>query len=107
MTPEQIEKAKTIGTMWENGGKRRIYFSNLLQLLGYQLDFYGSGNIQSATLDGIQVSNSSAKKISDKLWQAKFFYDLNDGKFHLQTASSIGREEILAKLERIIIEKCN
>src|SRR5690606_8036459 len=69
------------GKVWEKGGHRRIYINNLVELYGLELDYYNTGNICSAKLDGQKISNSWARELSYTLGWGKFWYDLNAGRF--------------------------
>ena len=52
------------GKPWTSAtGAVRVYFNDLADLFGLGLSFYGTGNINSASLDGLEISNSYAKKI--------------------------------------------
>ena len=70
------------GSYWQSadGEHRRVYFNDVLGLFGVQAQFYGSGNVQSAQLDGETISNSEFKKISADLAGAKIWVDLTDGR---------------------------
>jgi hypothetical protein len=70
------------GKEWQSGDKHRVYFNDLAKRYGLDLNFYGTGNISSASLDGEKISNSKAKKIDSYLRFAKLWYDFSDNEFH-------------------------
>ena len=71
-----------LGSLWENYGKRRVYFNDLEDRVFTALERYNTGNVSYAELDGEKISNSRAKKIMGDLAWGKFWYDLDDGEFH-------------------------
>ena len=81
-TEEQIDKIKELGNEWQKGGHHRVYFNDLGTLYGIETGRYNTGNISSATLDGEKISNSQAKRLLQKLFYVKVWFDLTDGQFH-------------------------
>ncbi len=69
------------GRLWERGDKRRIYFNDLASLYGLEVDFYNTGNVSSAKLDGETISNSAARKILGALGETKIWWDLVEDKW--------------------------
>jgi hypothetical protein len=69
------------GKGWQSGDKHRVYFNDLVKRYGLELNYYGTGNISSASLDGEKISNSKAKKIDSYLSFAKLWYDLSAQEF--------------------------
>ena len=73
------------GKLWESGDgeKRRVYFSEaqLREFAGLQVTFFRTGNVSSAKLNGVEISNSRASRIISGLISSKFHYDLIDQKF--------------------------
>ncbi len=66
------------GKLWEKGGKRRMYFNH--SAWGLKVDYYKTGNISRAEINGVTVSNSEASRcLGVKIW-----YDLDDGRFYTQ-----------------------
>jgi len=86
------------GKLWERGEHRRLYFNDLMGLYGLEVDRYNTGNISHATLDGEQISNSSARQIADMLGWGKFWYDLNTGKFASRDISQTAFDRMTEKL---------
>lgn len=91
------------GKLWEKNEMKRIYF-NAGTVLSLDINYYNTGNVSSATLDGIKISNCEAKRCLD----LKFWYDLVDGKFHWKNADRLRSEatttidEFVAKMRAII-----
>src|SRR5690606_7981417 len=61
------------GREWIKGDKHRVYINQDVwsKLIGLDIQRYKSGNISSATLDGVLISNSEAKRILgaiDAVW---------------------------------------
>lgn len=82
MNEQQIEQLKKIGSEWKNHGKHRIYFNDDLkhEIIGLDVDYYKSGNVSGATLNGERISNSEARRVMSKL--GSMYYDFSDQKFH-------------------------
>lgn len=92
------------GSLWEKYGKRRVYINNIAAIYGIETARYNTGNISSAMLNGVKISNSEAKRTLSKM-PDKFWYDLEDGKFHWKTwegddvqAREIA-EDVIGKIE--------
>lgn len=82
MTEQQVNALKAIGGKeWEKGTMHRMYFNNLAELSGLECEFYGTGNVASATLDGEHISNGSASKMLGRLGFGKFWIDLTTGAY--------------------------
>ena len=81
---QKIEKLLAIGNRWQKYGKDRIYFptKSLLKLLNVELDFYKTGNISDASMDGEHISNSEGRRILDALNDAKIYYDIKTDDFY-------------------------
>lgn len=63
--------------VWEKYGKKRIYIGdNIESVFGLKINYYGTGNISSAYLNGEKISNSKARKLIDNP-----FYDCVSGEF--------------------------
>ena len=75
MTNEQIEKAEQMGAKrWQSYGKDRLYIN--ARTLGYSWDYYNSGNIHHAYLDGASISNSEMRRVLG----SKTYIDVETGK---------------------------
>lgn len=76
-----IEKLETLGlTHWIKGDNDRIYINNphhFKLIFGLELDFYKTGNIRSAYLNGEKISNSKA----EKCFYGRPYYDCKAGKW--------------------------
>ena len=72
------------GQIWENYGKRRIYFNNeqILRAAGYEAEFYKTGNLKLVRLDGDVVSNSAVKNVLGLSYRGDCFYDLESETFN-------------------------
>ena len=107
---EEIKGARMVGAMrrignkWEKDGLCRIYFNDLHSLYGLRLDYYKSGNIAGAWLNGEHISNNRADKLVERLRRGKFWWDYDDREFHSQGLEDDDRERIIAGLwERIAV----
>lgn len=49
-------------------GQKRYYLNAWKEAIGLSLDYYNSGNICAASLQGEHISNSKAGQIHMKLW---------------------------------------
>lgn len=53
---------------WTKGGHERIYFNDLAEkLIGLEFEFYHSGNVSAAWLNGEPISNSEGRRIAGAL----------------------------------------
>lgn len=95
-----IEKMKTLGKEWIADDKHRIYFNDLRGLYGLELNLYGTGNISSAKVDGVKISNGKARQLATDLDCAKFFYDVNAGTFGSVGLSDVKIAKITAEITR-------
>lgn len=75
---------KNGGKIWRGGVHNRIYFNDIASLIGLDCQFYGTGNVSSATLDGEIISNTLASHYIDECSSGKLYLDLNDRKYHSQ-----------------------
>ena len=82
ITPEQIAVLKTLGTEWEAHGKHRIYFNDLAEYVGLDCDYYNTGNVSSARLNGEKISNTRASAMLSQLNSGKIWFDYADSKFY-------------------------
>lgn len=87
------------GNLWERHGHRRIYFNNLTELYGLDLDYYNTGNISSATLDGEGISNNSARIIASDLKFGKLWFDLNTGSFASRDLPSRMADKLVERIK--------
>ena len=69
------------GREWIKAGKHRIYIAvdMACKAINLRCQFYGSGNVSSATLDGDKISNCSARDMRQTL--SGMYYDVQIGKF--------------------------
>lgn len=76
LTDEQIDALEGIGfNRWTKYGKDRLYIT--YKVLGLEFDFYKTGNISSAKLDGEKISNYQANKLRGQLGQS--YIDIETG----------------------------
>jgi len=68
------------GNLWEKGSMRRVYFNNVPALIGLSYSTYKTGNISSASLNGVGISNSECARILRSI--GKIYWDLDTGKMH-------------------------
>lgn len=81
---ELIERlGKQGGKVWEKGNMRRVYFN--ASAWGLDVERYNTGNISGATINGERISNSEA----GRCLMVKVWYDLGDGKVHVQGADAL------------------
>lgn len=80
ITTEQAEK---LGNAWTHPSTGAIrYYINDPTIWGLDVDYYKSGNVSSATLDGERISNSKATELLGlKVW-------IEDGAVHVSGAIS-------------------
>ncbi|MFZ5815325.1 MAG: hypothetical protein ACOY93_08470 [Bacillota bacterium] len=86
------------GARWQKNGMDRIYINDLARWFGLEVDYYKSGNICSAKLDGERISNNQAGKILSRLAMARVYYDCLTGRFE---GKSITAEDLECIVEAI------
>lgn len=70
------------GKEWIKDEFHRIYFNNLEKLYGLDCQYYKTGNIARASLNGEPISNSEARRILGCLCDLKVWFDVKDLKPH-------------------------
>lgn len=88
------------GNLWERHGHRRVYFNynTLAELLGMKLEFYNTGNIRAAWMDGERVSNTHARGYYWDLRNGKIWYDLNTEKFATRDVEGRRAQHIIERI---------
>ena len=73
------------GKLWENYGKRRVYFDKnfLLELCGLEVDYRKNGNICYCAQNGERISHSSGAEWVNAVTDV--YYDCISGEFHGQS----------------------
>lgn len=101
-----IEALKSIGGQeWQKGDYHRVYFNNLPEWFGLKCEFYNSGSVASATLDGRTISNSYAKSIINDLRSSgRIWYDVRAGKFVNQDIAPRYFDIIVEAIEAKLVE---
>lgn len=96
MTQEMIKKFEDAGCKrWTKGNFDRLYIN--ASTLGLECDYYSTGNIRSAKLAGMEISNCLARKIK----VAKMYFEVSDGTFHsdlFDTKINLAVSDFLAKI---------
>ena len=96
MTQEMIKKFEDAGCKrWTKGHFDRLYIN--ASALGLECDYYSTGNIRSAKLAGMEISNCLARKIK----AAKMYFEVSDGTFHsdlFDTKINLAVSDFLAKV---------
>jgi hypothetical protein len=93
------------GKEWQKNNYHRVYFNNienLLSLIDFKVEYYNTGNILSARLQGEKISNSRANELINKIEKAKIFYDVIQYEFNYnKNYSHYFINEIIEKLKEI------
>jgi len=93
------------GNEWKKGDYHRIYFNSqsLQEFYGLELEYYKTGSISHATLDGERISHSQARKelgnLSDN-W-VKFWYDVPTQKFHAKGMDQEVFDKIVNRIKEL------
>lgn len=94
------------GNEWIKDEYHRIYFNLdvMVEMIGLDLSFYKTGNIQSARLNGDSISNSHAKRLLSSI-DGKFWYDVKNDKWTCKNMDADRAREIkqaiLAKIQAV------
>lgn len=86
------------GKVWIAGDKNRIYFNNLAELLGLECEFYKTGNVSFASLNGKVISNSKGSNIFWQCRQGKVWFEA--GEFHHSGMNSDNADVIIAAIKQ-------
>ena len=98
-TPAATSKARTDalvatlvalgGREWCKNGMRRVYFSAdlLAKFYGLRCTLYGTGNVESATLHGEKISNTSANFLRNDFADMKFWWDAETAAFDSKSST--------------------
>lgn len=77
LTEEQIKKLEGIGfNRWTKYGKDRLYASE--EAIGLSFEYYNTGNVSGALLEGERISNSKGVKIAASVCRS--YIDAQTGK---------------------------
>ena len=99
MTQEMIKKFEDAGCKrWTKGTFDRLYIN--ASTLGLECNYYSTGNIKGAKLDGMEISNCLARKIK----AAKMYFEVSDGSFHsdfVDTKIDMAVADFLAKMVEV------
>ncbi|MFA5165655.1 MAG: hypothetical protein WC481_08875 [Candidatus Omnitrophota bacterium] len=77
---ELNQLVKAGGKEWKTETMHRVYFNNLAGILGLDCEYYKTGNIRNATLNGEYISNTKARDLISAA-TGKFFYDMKTQEF--------------------------
>ena len=83
-----------LGTKWEKYGKCRLYIK-WEKLINLEVSFYNTGNISSAYLDGVKITNSKASNLIN----GKCYIDLNSNEIVITRLNSEIKELIINAIE--------
>lgn len=89
------------GNRWTKAGKDRVYFNRPVfeKLLNIETSYYNTGNLSGFLMDGEAKSNTQGNRILRELETGKFYYDIEEDKYHYYI---IYGSEIAEKLRSII-----
>lgn len=98
LTDKQAAKVIEKGKLWEKGEHKRSYVEaeGVTELANVEVNFYGTGNISSAYVDGKKISNSEARRMG--LGNPKIYYDHNTKTLHMENIPPKLRERIVDQL---------
>lgn len=84
------------GSRWTKAGKDRVYINGWARFIGLEVATYKTGNISAAWLGDDKISNSEAGRLLGAVH--KVYYDVADGKVHIQwghtSPRTMDRDEI-------------
>jgi len=93
LTDTQISALESKGfSRWQKGNMDRLYINSTR--IGLSCEYYKTGNIRSAELNGESISNCRARAIKD----SKNYIDVADGSIHTE------HSEIRANIQAILDE---
>ena len=97
-TAEQIEAIG--GSRWTKGDKDRVYLNAdaWMPMIGLDIDYYRSGNICAATLNGEAISNRRAGQLST----VKVYWEHGDIHTDLRRVAGSARQDGDALLRQLL-----
>lgn len=110
-TPATEEKTESVaadkdfsslGNVWEKGNFHRLYLDpvKVAKAIGMDVDYYKSGNVRSASINGESISNNDCYKVLTS-WNGAYI-DLTTGEMHERSGYSVRYEdEIMAAYKDI------
>ena len=100
LNKQLLKNLEEMGNRWEFEKYIRIYFNAEKLLPDFEVNFYNTGNISSAYLNGEKVSNTRARSLLTSLQMSKFYYDIARRKFVLKISTNrlLDPETILEQL---------
>lgn len=100
MTYEQITKILDKNGVeygrWQKGSMDRIYINNArdiyMKAIGLELDYYNTGNLARATLNGERISNAEGRRqmLVSSMYGGKCWINLEDGSVHTKNYDQNG-----------------
>lgn len=75
-----IEILKQLGNEWQKGDMHRIYFDPA-EFYGLRCEYYNSGKIRKAWLNGEEISNTQGREIEGRFVQSKIWFDVKAEQF--------------------------
>jgi hypothetical protein len=95
------------GSEWKGGKHRRVYLNDWKKLIGLEAEYYRSGNVAAATLDGAAISNSEYRRLLGTV--DCVYLDCVTGRLVIRQgwdrARSLSLDEIKARIETEIRER--
>lgn len=87
------------GRVWEKYGKKRLYLDEqkVMKEMGFELDFYKSGNIAYAELNGEKISNNKAWEVRSDLLNS--YIDFHTGLIY--SRHGLTEDELAAMIDKV------
>lgn len=101
MNQKQIEKLESMGyRRWQKGEMDRLYINP--KNIGLEVEYYNTGNVRYAELNGVHISNAEARRIMG----GKYYIDVKTAKVNVSgNADNADRIKII--MENAIEEAYN
>jgi len=98
LNDKMIEKLEAKGfKRWTKGTMDRLYVN--ADKIGLDVDYYKTGNVSSAWLNGEKISNSEARAIMG----GKYYVDVTTGEVNVKVCGYHG-DEVRELIEKIVVE---
>lgn len=102
--PKVVHSVETMtaigGRRWQKNGLDRVYLNQFATVPGLELDYYKSGNISGASLDGDLISNAEGGRLATAV--DKVYFNATDGKVYIKwgwgNPRALDRDEIAARV---------
>lgn len=90
---------------WIKNSMDRVYVNAIEDWYGLSVNYYNTGNVCAAALDGSRISNSEARRVLGRISETKIYYDLVAGAWAYRGDADIART-VINRIDAWIADGC-